>query len=178
MYNSIAELRRVLRSYTQLRASTSEVDSAIMFFDLEDALESGVMTPRQKEAVQTLLIQGLPASAVARQMGIKQRAVYTTVNSGLKRLHSFLHSGIRPKQNKNVAWTKVEVDYLIAHSGDSRVLLGKKFGRSTSAIYQKLSELRGNGLLIARKRPGRPLSRNDGGKRKAARVPDNDGSAV
>lgn len=174
-YSSIAELRKVLRSYTQLRATTSDVDSAMLLFDLANALDAGVLTQRQKEAIQLLLINNTSCRIVAEQMGVKPRAVYTAVHAGLRRLLSYLRDGELPKSTSVRLWTASERNYLISHAYLSRQHLAYNLKRSVPSVYQKLNELRHDGILIAAARGGRPVSKNHGGGRAEPRVSNSHG---
>jgi hypothetical protein len=177
-----ADLRTALKQYAIL-AHANDLDAAADWFDLARALGDepgfeGVLTPRQRHAISLHLIGDRSVRETAAAMQIDSRTVYLIVNTGLKRIVRFLQSGERPRWNRYSAWTERDTRRIISNARLPRKELAIMLGRSVSSVYQKLSELRAHGLLIASGQPGRPIPTAHGTAGKRQGVSNPNGSAV
>ncbi len=166
---STAALRKVLRNYRSLLASSADdVDAAVTLFDLGQILDDErVLTPRQREAIRLNLLDERSAADTAIAMGITSNSLYELLRAGLRRLLVYLQTQKLPS---NVPWSRAEIDTLIDSHAEKATDVAKKLGRSVPAVYQMRSALKKRGLLSPTPKRGRPLSGHERGAREVARV--------
>ncbi len=172
-FHDTRDLRAFLKKWKALRETADDVDAATIVFDLGRVLGEvpGALTPltqRQQQAIRLHLLQDVSIHLVAEQMDISERAVNYVIKNGLQRLRYYLQTGVLPKYNCADVWTEDDVHMLVYYASLPRKQLAMMLHRSVSSIYQKLTELRSNGLLIVIGRAGKPLSCNDVDSRASA----------
>jgi len=151
-FATLRSLRACLRSFSSLSSLTNSGDfeSATILFDLAGAINDPlqrtmVLTPRQKQAITLHLIQDKHVSDVSREMGVTERVVYLLVNTGLRRLLSFLQVGVLPQFSGWKQWEQWQIDYVRHNAGKSRKEIGERVGRSEDAVRVLICRLRKGG---------------------------------
>ena len=140
-FSSVAALRALLRKYRMLE-ETGDAVSATILLDLRSALgdEAGaaqVLTKRQRQLIQLLYIDDLPAETVAQRFGISKRSVYLTSREGLERMIAFFH-----EQRTAKDWQQPRLIALLRDPKLSIDDIARITGRTKRAVENALSRHR------------------------------------
>ena len=94
-YSDTKALKKMLTLYSRHERDAYRGDSVahVIWIDLKTAINSGVLTPKQREVVKLRCIGGLQTDKIGEMLGIKRQSVQDRLEGAVKNLQKILLSG-------------------------------------------------------------------------------------